>query len=85
MTDRVKEQLEAYKNLRNNGQAFFVNSYEDADNIIEALEKQIPKKPKQFKENTDYYICPSCGTLLVHECGCHNNDCNQKIDWSEVE
>lgn len=43
---KAEEQICAYKELRNNGQAFFIDNYEDADRIIEALKKQIPKKPK---------------------------------------
>lgn len=35
-----EEQIFAYKELRNNGQIFIVDTYEDADRIIEALENQ---------------------------------------------
>lgn len=34
-----EEQIFAYRELRGNGQAFFVDNYEDADRIIEALEE----------------------------------------------
>lgn len=33
-----EEQIFAYKELRKKGQAFFIDTYEDADRIIEALE-----------------------------------------------
>lgn len=35
----LEQQIEAYKALRNNGQAFFINDYQQADRVIEALEK----------------------------------------------
>lgn len=57
----AEEQIFAYKELRNNGQAFFIDNYEDADRIIEALEKQIPKKWEYEEINDcDIYACPCC-------------------------
>ena len=62
---------------------------------IEALEKQIPKKPVRKnpicyckKTNGEeyyayYYYCPVCGTKLTlweHHCAC-----GQAIDWSDGE
>lgn len=61
---------------------------EDCDNkelarmIDEAIEKQIPKKPK----DTDWLYCPSCGIVLdVIEQKNYCGDCGQKIDWSDGE
>lgn len=58
---------------------------EALDMAIEALEKQIPKKPNKFiGDLRDYDICPHCnfalpqGTEFCQSCG-------QSIDWSEVE
>ena len=63
------------------------------DMAIEALEKQIPKKPYDVteKEYDDFYylgfICPSCNEAAVYQpyrpkfC----KHCGQKIDWLEVE
>ena len=55
---------------------------------IEALEKQIPKKPtdqSKVRDNEGYVgligKCPCCGEILEEDtvyC-----DCGQKIDWSE--
>lgn len=80
----AEEQVYAYKELRNNGQAFFIDNYEDADRIIEALEKQIPKEPRFY--NCNYY-CPVCDDLV----GCHDiimkwdnkfcKHCGQTIKW----
>ena len=62
---------------------------EKAQIIIDALEKQIPKKPR--KDEYGYYVCSCCGAdeyALMHDSNiankynfCHN--CGQKLDWSE--
>jgi len=59
----------------------------------EALEKLVPKKPKQVKEITaikkdgseDYLItncCPRCSEV-VHYLSLHCCDCGQSLDWSK--
>lgn len=55
--------------------------------ILEALKKQIPKKPIKVRctNGRFSYICPMCNTGLLSKCGCQNNGCRQAIDWSEVE
>lgn len=67
---------------------------EACDVAIEALEKQIPKKPK-YKEfgASKYWDCPVCGeVVLSHIDGIplkneynhsHCGGCGQAIDWSE--
>ena len=61
------------------------------DLAINALEKQIPKKPLNIEE-TKYkvsYKCPVCGTVHVNEwCGTNwklpfCSICGQALDWSE--
>lgn len=56
---------------------------------IEALEKQIPKKPIEDTEYIGWLIwrCPVCGTEVgrVLEPLQHHCECGQRIDWSEVE
>lgn len=63
--------------------------------IIEALEKQIPKKP-YLGEAWGYksfvgYLCPICRNWLLYPDEIPNSRdsfcsfCGQKIDWSEVE
>ena len=45
----------------------------------EALEKQIPKKPKN-REGTTYFYCPCCDSNNINEyCG----ECGQALDWSD--
>ena len=57
---------------------------------IEALEKQIPKKPIKNKNQVVRYVntyyCPTCelgitGTNIAKWC----YHCGQKIDWSDEE
>lgn len=57
---------------------------------IEALEKQIPKKPVVVDEEYIFekdewekdYECPSCGNPYADDsfCSC----CGQKLDWSDT-
>lgn len=93
----AEQQINAYKELRQNGQAFFIDNYADADRIIEALEKQIPKKPKRndgyygFFRKTYSYTCPTCMNCLLTEMMNERQntsycwDCGQKLDWRENE
>lgn len=57
---------------------------------IQALEKQIPKKPikseKQVVRYVNTYYCPTCelgitGTNIAKWC----YHCGQKLDWSDEE
>lgn len=55
----------------------------------DALEKQVPKKPK--KDEYGFYHCPHCGAdydSLMHDSNlsCTYNyctECGQKLDWSK--
>ena len=51
---------------------------------IQALEKQIPKKP-DFTEDKEFALCPCCNGkgLLNKQKYCDN--CGQKLDWSDEE
>ena len=61
---------------------------------IDALEKQIPKKPdehlepikKHMEEGKTAPFCPVCGEDLLDEandCYMYCPECGQKIDWGE--
>ena len=61
---------------------------EELEVVVEALEKQIAKKPKKTGiegyRYVDTYICPTCkgnfsGTRIADYC----YHCGQKLDWSE--
>ncbi len=65
--------------------------------IIEALEKQIAKKPREngiqdgLIRKIKYYTCPACGNCLLTEMMNERQntsycwDCGQKLDWSEED
>ena len=73
------------------------NSFTKADKnalklTIEALEKQIPKKP--VENRYPWTICPSCaGSVYIEKVQEHimNNEntycehCGQALDWSDAE
>ena len=62
---------------------------------IQALEKQIPKKPyiQQDDRNNDCLECPSCDSFIGYEYDCRDEHyqinycpcCGQAIDWSDEE
>ena len=76
-------------------------SCEDCDNcvfgiVIKALEKQVPKKPKEYEDK--FYACPVCGNVVQHKwveyptklmpklAGlpyCLN--CGQRLKWEDIE
>lgn len=69
---------------------------EALDVAIQALEKQIPKKPimRQYFENLEeeYLCCPTCGEILTDRIPADNKtfyfhcmNCGQKSDWSDEE
>lgn len=69
---------------------------EALDIAIQALEKQIPKKPimKQCFEDLEeeYLCCPTCGEILTDRIPADNKtfyfhcmNCGQKLDWSDEE
>ena len=63
---------------------------------IEDMQKQIPKKPKEYEDK--YYGCPVCGNNLMHKWLIYPEklmpksnglpcclNCLQAIDWSDNE
>ena len=70
--------------------------YEAYSMAIQALEKQIPKKPimkQYFKDMEEKYLCcPTCGEILTDRIPGDNKtfyfhcmNCGQKLDWSDEE
>ena len=56
---------------------------EARDMAIQAIEKQIPKKPKT-DDRYVMYICPRCNEFIkINKNYCMN--CGQKLDWSDEE
>lgn len=98
------EAIEKLKNMRlfmqiedkNNGCKFTEDDYKANEMAIQALEKQIPKKPimKQYFEDLkdEYLCCPTCGEILTDRIPADNKtfyfhcmNCGQKFDWSDEE
>lgn len=52
--------------------------------VIEAREKQIPKKP-DFTEDKEFALCPCCNGKGLSNNQKYCDDCGQKIDWSDEE
>ena len=89
------EAVEKLKNMRlfmqiedeNNDCKFTEDDYKANEIAIQALEKQIPKKPvkseNQVARYVNTYYCPICnlgitGTNIAKWC----YHCGQKLDWS---
>lgn len=101
MTER--EAVERLKNMRlfmqiedeNNDCKFTDDDYKANEMAIEALEKQIPKKPDIEGDGYDpdgnlvydTWICPACG--VSYEIDYDEYDycpsCGQAIDWSDED
>lgn len=69
-------------------------SKDDVECCIEALEKQVTKKPHLWGDGyyngeliIDMYNCPNCNESyeLYYETYDYCPKCGQKLDWSEVE
>lgn len=66
---------------------------ETRQEAIKALEKQIPKKPKNIKTIIDfsgrYYTtkgdCPVCNREGLYKSDFYCNKCGQKLDWEGNE
>lgn len=93
---RLQVEINVKREMIKHNKAFFQkqdNSYLESDievycTAIEALEKQLPKKP----DIMDYILgginfkCPTCKREYICEKGCEHfycPNCGQKIKWSE--
>lgn len=78
------EAIKELHNIRPRGGIIPQKRAEALDVAIQALEKQIPKKP-DFTEDKEFALCPCCNGkgLLNKQKYCDN--CGQKIDldWSD--
>ena len=81
-----------YKEIR----ALYNIPLKNMELIINALEKQIAKKPimKPYFDDMEeeYLCCPTCGEILTDRIPLDNKDfyfhclnCGQKLDWSDEE
>ena len=51
---------------------------------VNALEKQIPKKP-DFTEDKEFALCPCCNGKGLHDKQKYCDNRGQKLDWSDEE
>lgn len=90
---KVREAIETIKlNYPTSG---YYMLCEALDIAIEALEKQLPKKPKEneirggWLGKQKHYTCPTCGNCLLTEMMNERQntgycwDCGQRLDWSD--
>lgn len=84
------EESEAIKELhgiRPRGGIIPQKRAEALDVAIQALEKQIPKKPNKCIGFTEsLFVCPTCGRkqpIMYEQYYC--KECGQKLDWSDEE
>ena len=75
---------EAIKFAKENILAYTSEMAEFKALAIEALERQIPKKPIDNIER-EWFECPTCGRVIVtyYAGERHHCKCGQAIDWSE--
>ena len=87
------EAVEKLKNMRlfmqiedkNNDCKFTEDDYKANEMAIQALEKQIPKKPI-YIANLGYaalWLCPVCERRIVRSDLKYCHHCGQKLDWSD--
>ena len=93
------EAIEKLKNMRlymqiedeNNDCKFTEDDYKANEMAIQALEKQIPKKPifaNNMMTKDKFLMCPCCefrfpDSLVFLKTRCWN--CGQKLDWNDEE
>lgn len=92
----VSEAIKELHKIRPRGGIIPQKRAEALDVAIQALKKQIPKKPimKQYFEDLEdeYLCCPTCGEILTDRIPADNKtfyfhcmNCGQKFDWSDEE
>ena len=92
----IRNETEAIECLKSNKPTYgYVMLQESIYMAINALEKQIPKKPTpiDYEKYMDTvknalflkgaYWCPNCNHFV--KCGTYCSDCGQKLDWSDEE
>ena len=92
----IRNEVEAIECFKSNKPTIgYVMLQESIDMAIQALEKQIPKKPRKTDsyrgvlKRVYAYVCPTCGNACLEKymnerqntMFCWN--CGQKLDWSD--
>lgn len=81
--EHIAELKEARRIMKNYGAVCM--SVETIDKCIEALEKQIPKKPELDVSDGEYsiFLCPTCKRIFCIDEPQICDKCGQAIDWSD--
>ena len=90
------ETIKELHEIRQRGGIIPQKRAEAIDMAINALEKQIPKKPilKQYFDDMEeeYLCCPTCGEILTDRIPLDNKDfylhclnCGQRLNWESDE
>ncbi len=74
------ERIKIHNEHHSQQERFAIYITEALNMAIEALEKQIPKKPTKTRSEI---VCPTCKTLVGSSPYCRY--CGQAIDWSDTE
>lgn len=56
--------------------------FEDKEKVKSALEKQIPKRVKEYRLGS--FCCLSCGAI-VHPTAAYCEYCGQALEWGDTE
>lgn len=73
------ERIKIHNEFHCRQERFAIYITEALNMAIEALEKQIPKKPRKTRSEI---VCPTCNTLVGSSPYCRY--CGQAIDWSDT-
>lgn len=93
-TERVIQLLEIEKQYRlkqtgHSQQPINKEVAEALDIAIEAVKKQILKKPRHIDYDYSYFVCDSCGATIFYsdDADTHNHclHCGQALDWGQEE
>ena len=82
---KTQEAIKEIKSYADNSWGGLNEAFEMA---INALEKQVPKRPIEDGYYDEPAVCPNCGGNVINQCDndyqfqcCHY--CGQKLDWSD--
>lgn len=84
---QLEDLIENSKSFSEDDDNIWANDVKALKMAIEALEKQIPKKPNYYGDDDDGKIlCPYCETDLYDDRECLFDNCpycGQALDWGE--
>lgn len=78
----IKDAIEYFYEMMKNGNIKNDTQQLAYETAIDALEKQIPKKPIGKNNERKIYMC-QCGNTQINTMDNFCGICGQKLDWSE--